>query len=233
MPAVLTPPEVSTAPIIPMPPETLVAPVPVSEQRFVLPDVSWATYEQLLANYENSGSPRFTYLQGDLEIIMPSRQHEENSETFKQFVQTVCEERDLDFRGLGSTTYKREDLLGGAEPDGCFYIQNVARIVGASNLDLAIHPPPDLVIEIDLTSPSVNKFSIYAALGVPEIWHHQNGQTKIYALREGAYQEAAASQTLTGVTGAVLDQFLAASRDTRRPAWLRSVREWAQETASA
>ena len=232
MSAVLTPTETHVAPMPPAistvsrPLEASVSPV-VAEARFVLPDVSWATYEQLLANYENSGGPRFTYNNGALEIFMPSQSHEETNRLFEVLVSAIAEGRDLDLRSLGSTTNKSRELLKGVEPDSCFYIQSYELIANLDNIDLRQYPP-DLVIEIDVTSPSLDKFPIYAALGVPEIWHHQNGRTKIFALQAGAYQEAAASQALTGVTGAILDQFLAASRDTRRPAWLRGIREWAQ-----
>ena len=229
MSVVLTPPEVPTVTVAQIP-ETPVAPVFVAEQRIVLPDVSWATYEQLLANYENHSVPRFTYDNGKLEIFMPSQPHEETNRLFEVLVSALAEGRDLDLRSLGSTTNKSHELLKGVEPDSCFYIQSIERVTDSDKIDLRLFPP-DLVIEIDVTSPSLDKFPVYATLGVPEIWHHHNGQTKIFLLCDNAYQEAAASQALSGVTGTILDQFLASSRTTRRPVWLRSVREGTRETA--
>jgi len=159
----------------------------VAEERFVLHDVSWETYEQILKNYEDRSVPRFTYDQGELEIMSPSLPHEEASEILSLLVNIICEERQLDVRGLGHVTHKRADLLKGVEPDGCFFIQNVEAIVGASDLDLMLLPPADLVIEVDISSPSVAKVPIYAAIGVPEIWHFENDDVRFLRLCEDQY----------------------------------------------
>jgi Uma2 family endonuclease len=142
------------------------------EERTILHDVSWETYESLLADHLDRSAPRFTYDQGVLEIMSPSSEHEEISDLIKQMVYTLAGEMNLDIRGFGSTTFRREDIKRGFEPDACFYIQSVDRIKGVTKLDLATQPPPDLVVEIDITHPSLDKFPIYAQVGVPEVWRY-------------------------------------------------------------
>src|SRR5690349_10860660 len=149
--------------------ETLVQP---SEERFVLRNVSWKTYEHLLADFAESRSPRLAYDRGTLEIMSPLPEHEELSHDLAMLVEIAAEARDLHIRGLGSTTFKRKDLKQGFEPDACFYIQNAEKMRGRARVDLAIDPPPDLVIEIEHSRSSINKLSIYAQIGVPEVWRH-------------------------------------------------------------
>lgn len=214
MSAVLTPPEIPTAT------------EKVAEERFVLCDVNWETYEQLLKNYQNQSSPRFAYDNGVLEIFMPSQEHEESNCFFELFTSAIAEERKLKIRSLGSTTQKREDLLKGIEPDSCFYIQSASLIANVKKVDLSIHPPPDLAIEVDVTSSSLDRFAIYAALRVPEIWRCEGDEVKFFRLEENKYIETFDSIILSNVTPTDVTRFLHESQTLERYEWLSNVREW-------
>lgn len=198
------------------------------EQRIVLRHVSWDTYESLLADHRDCSSPRFTYDRGALEIMSPSSEHEELSHVITLLVNALAEEMNIDVRGFGSTTFRRADLRRGFEPDSCFYIQRVERISGKSKLDLASDPPPDLVIEIDITSPSISKLPLYAQVGVPEIWRYESGRLVILKLAGDGYVESDESLALAGVTSAAIFSFVEDSKSLKRPAWLKKVREWAR-----
>lgn len=144
----------------------------------------------------------------------------------------MAEELEVDLQGLGSTTFRREDLDRGFEPDACFYIQNAARIRGKTELDLRTDPPPDVVIEVDITNPSINKFPIFAQLGVPEVWRYQRRRWMILVLEGEGYVEREGSTALPGLTGAVIERLVEEGRSARRPEWLRRVREWAKQLHS-
>ena len=104
---------------------------------------------------------------------MPLTEHEEPVGMIEHFVGVVVDEMEIEMRQLGALTLEREDLTRAIEPDTCFYIQNESVVRGKS-INLPAEPPPDLVVESDYTSSSLNKFSIYASLGVPEIWRYRN-----------------------------------------------------------
>ena len=199
------------------------------EERVLLRDVSWETYERLLGEQGDRRTPRFTYDRGRLEIMSPSAEHEEVSNLIRQVIYVLAEEMNVDIRDFGSTTFKRADLSRGFEPDSCFYIQSVGRISAAADLDLSIHPPPDLVVEIDITSPSLNKFPLYAAVGVPEIWVYDGKRADIYLLEEGDYLKAETSNALPRLTATVLTNSVAEARNSKRSEWLRSLRKWARQ----
>ena len=96
-------------------------------------------------------------------------------------------------------------------------------------LDLTVDPPPDLVVEIDITSPSLDKFSIFAQLGVPEVWRYDGTTLGIFHLEAGSYVERQSSGVLPVVTNAVLTDFLSESLTGSRLAWLGKVQGWARE----
>ena len=136
------------------------------EQRVLLTGVSWDTYERLLTDLENQSAPRLTYDRGLLEITKPSGEHERYNRAVALLVEVLAEELNIDVDNLGSTTFRREDIERGFEPDSCFYIQNADKVRGKARIDLTTDPSPDLVIEIDITSGSLDKFPIYAQVGV-------------------------------------------------------------------
>jgi Uma2 family endonuclease len=198
------------------------------EQRVLMTGVSWATYERLLDDLKDSSSRRVTFDRGVMEVMSPSAEHEESNRTIALLVEVLAEEFGLDVRDLGSTTFKREDLERGFEPDSCFYIQNEARMRGKREVDLITDPPPDLIVEVDITSPSLKKFPIYAAMGVPEIWRYDGRAVSIYRLEGGSYAEADESAALPRLTGGDLSRFVRESESAGRREWLRGVREWAR-----
>lgn len=198
------------------------------EQKIVLNDVSWETYQQLLTNYQDSSSPRLTYDRGVLEIMSPSQEHETTNYIIELMVEIIAEEIGIDVLGLGSTTFKREDLKRGFEPDSCFYIQNEARVRGKDTIDLAVDPPPDLVIEIDITHSSLSKLPIYAQLGVPEVWRYNGEKLLILQLVRGEYAEREASAVLSFLTGLAIFQLVEKGKLKKRTAWLRELRAWVQ-----
>ena len=133
----------------------------------------------------------------------------------------------MNIDSLGSTTFRREDIDRGFEPDSCFYIQNAARVRGKKRIDLSSDPPPDLVIEIDITSPSLDKFPIFAQAGVPEVWRFDGGQLTIYELAAGEYLERDASIAFPTVAAADITTFIKESETMNRPEWVRKLRGWA------
>ncbi|MEN3331560.1 MAG: hypothetical protein V7641_925 [Blastocatellia bacterium] len=199
-----------------------------TEQYVVLYDVSWATYEHLLGDHLDCSSPRFTYDGGTLEIMSPSSRHEKTNRSIATLVEVLAEEWEIDLMNLGSTTFKREDFKRGFEPDSCFYFQNAERIRGKDEIDLHIDPPPDLVIEIDITSGSIHKLPIYAALGIPEVWRYVGNRLVILVLAGGSYVEVEESRALPELTGAIIARFIEDSLTLKRPAWMKSIREWAR-----
>jgi Uma2 family endonuclease len=203
------------------------------EQRIVLDHITWEVYEQLLATHRDRSVPRFTYDRGKLEIMSPSAEHEELKHTVALFVEVIAEEMGINVRGLGSTTFRREDLQRGFEPDACFYVQSAPRVRGNTEFDLTVDPPPDVVIEVDLTNPSLPKFPIFAQLGVPEVWHYDGGRWQILRLVGAEYVRQVQSTALPGLTQEVMTVLLGESRSLERLAWLQRVRTWVRERRAA
>ena len=210
---------------------TISPPQQGGEQRVVLGRVSWETYESLLADHADASSPRFTYSEGMLEIMSPSSEHEELSLIMATIADIIAEEQQIEFKGFGSATFRRRDLDRGAEPDSCFYIQNVERIRGKKEIDLTLDPPPDLVIEVEITSPAVAKIPVYARLRVPEIWLHDGRSPRILLLSGDRYEDRDRSEVLHCLTQAVLSDFCEQSKSLTTLAWRRMVRTWAKQPA--
>lgn len=197
-------------------------------QRVVLSHITWQTYKSLLAEAGDKRASRFSYSQGVLEIIMPMDLHETINCLLKRIVTALTEELDLKIKGFGSTTLNREDLEQGAEPDSCFYIQNVDRILG-TRLDILTDPPPDLVIEVDITSPSSNRFLVYTQLGIPEVWRYRAQAVQIYQLQDREYITCDRSPTFPILSVAMLNQFLQMAETEDDNAIIRSVRQWVRQ----
>jgi Uma2 family endonuclease len=200
-----------------------------AEHRLVLHNVSWRTYEDLLEDSKNKSSPRFTYDRGVLDIMSPSAEHEEYNRTIAMLVEVVAEELSIDVRNLGSTTFKRDDLLRGTEPDSCFYIQSADRIAGKTSVDLTFDPPPDLVIEIDITRDSLDKLSLYAAIRIPEIWRFDGDDLSIFQLAGETYEKTDRSTAIPILTKDVIQDFLQKSKSLGRTAWLKALRQWVRD----
>jgi Uma2 family endonuclease len=200
-----------------------------AEQRVVLHKIAWETYERLLADNENNSAPRLAYDRGELEIMSPSPEHERFNRRIAQLVLAVAEELGIEAEDLGSTTFRREDLERGFEPDSCFYIQNEGLIRGKDRIDLAVDPPPDLVVEIDITSPSFSKLPIYAQMGVPEVWRYDGERMTILVLEGPEHVATNESNALSPVTSNVLTDFVEKCKTVGRTVWLEKVREWVRK----
>ena len=196
--------------------------------RVVVTNVSWETYESLLKDLENQSSPRLAYDQGVLEIMSPHFEHDRSNHILAAIAVIALEEMDVDFEGAGSTTFKREVLKRGFEPDSSFFIRNAERVRGKKRLDMEIDPPPDLLIEIDVTSDSMNKFPLYAALGVPEVWRYED-TVEIWVLDRGTYVRRHISAAIPILTEKVISEFMNSSLTMKRPAWSRQVRKRIRE----
>ena len=204
-----------------------------AEQRVLLRNVSWETYERLISEREERRVPRFFYDRGVLEIVSPSKGHESISRIVALLVEELAVELDVDVESAGSTTFKREDIAHGFEPDECFYFQNVEHVRGKEDVDLDVDPPPDLVVEVDVANPSLDKLPIFAQVGVAEVWRYAGGRMEMFGLRseELRYEAITESIVLPPLTEAELARFVEEGLKTRRPDWVHRVREWARDRA--
>ncbi len=198
------------------------------ERLVILDNVSWETYERLIDEHGERCGTRFTFDEGVLQIMVVSSRHEEPNRTLAFLVDVLAEEWNIDVRRLGSMTFKRKDLLKGFEPDSCFYIQHADDVMNRADIKLLVDPPPDLIIEVDITRESLNRFPIFAAVGIPEVWRFDGARVIFYLLESNAYIETANSLAFTALDSEIATDFLAESQRLKSTAWLRKVREWAR-----
>ena len=194
-------------------------------QCLILREISWTEFEAILEELGEHRGARVAYYQGVLEIRMPLPEHEKAKIIIGEFVKILLDELEIDWEPYGSTTFKRQEMFAGLEPDDCFYIQNAARMIGQNRLNLSVDPPPDLAVEIDVTSKT--QLSAYEALGVPELWCYADSQLQIFLLREGEYVQVKNSPTfgdLPVVEGIL--QFLKLSEIEGASAARRAFRQW-------
>jgi Uma2 family endonuclease len=194
----------------------------------VLRGVSWQTYQALVQELENQPNQRLTYNNGQLEIFMPLPLHESYERWTGRFVEIITEELGIEIRSMGSCTWSRQDLAKGVEADECYYIQNEAGIRGKMVIDLTIDPPPDLAIEIDITSPSLPRLPLYGAIGVPEVWRFDGETVQLLSLVKGEYQSIPTSIALPMVTPATLETWLTQAKTMGETSWARAIRHWIQ-----
>jgi Uma2 family endonuclease len=160
-------------------------------QRLLIKNVQWSELESILAEMGDSRAARIAYSEEILEIRMPLPQHERTKSILGDAVKILLEELAIDCECFGSTTFKRQEMNYGIEPDECFYIQNHQLMIGKDRVDLSIDPPPDLAIEVDVTSKT--QMDAYLKLGVAELWIYAANELKIHALQAGKYQQSTIS----------------------------------------
>lgn len=192
-------------------------------------DVPWEEYENLLADLGESYAVRIFYDRGRMEIMAPASAHEKPKNVIHTLVAVLRDVLDIDVESLGSTTLNREMKARGSEPDDCFYIQSATFVIGIEDLDLNHHPPPDLVVEIDRTSSSLNRFEVYSGLGVPEIWRVVGHRVDIHLLNEDWYQQSLTSQAFHFLTAQALSEFLVQGLVEGERKVARAFRAWLRE----
>jgi Uma2 family endonuclease len=197
-------------------------------QRVQLQEVNWPEFEAILDELGDKRASRIAYSDGVLEIRMPLPKHEKAKVLIGDMVKILLEELDIDNECFGSSTFKRKDMAKGIEPDDCFYIKNATQMIGKERLDLTVDPPPDLAIEVDVTSKT--GLDAYQSLGVPELWRLEDGQLRISLLQNGQYRDANLSPNFPNfpiVDGVA--QFLERSQTEGRSQTLKAFRQWVRK----
>ena len=189
-----------------------------------LSGISWTTYETLLEELSDRRL-RLTYNRGNLEIMAPSPEHELSKEVLGRFIETIAEEFEVSIYPLGSTTFKQMKLSG-AEPDKCFYIRNIAAVQGKKRLNMAEDPAPDLVLEIDITSSSLDRLQVYADLGVAEVWIYNGASLIIQQLQDRTYIAVQTSQFFANLSIPDIAVWLQRSTTMDYLALVKAFRRW-------
>ena len=153
-------------------------------------------------------------------------EYEYFKETIGDAIKDMAETLELDYESYGSTTWRRQAKQVGLEADNCFYFQNEASVRGRLDINLAQDPPPDLALEVDLTNKSLERFPIYARLGVPELWCYDNGKLKVYQLEGEQYVEVDRSNIFPELNVRAVPQLIEENRSAGRLALRRAVRAW-------
>ncbi|WP_027402151.1 Uma2 family endonuclease [Aphanizomenon flos-aquae] len=196
--------------------------------RIILQNISWQEFEEILTELGENRASRLAYYQGNLEIKMPLPKHEVAKVIIGDLVKIILEELEIDCECFGSTTFKRQDMNSGIEPDDSFYIQNHLQMIGKQKIDLNIDPPPDLVIEIDVTSKT--QLDAYLALAVPEVWRYEDDKLQINIWQDGKYIESEVSPNFPNLPIAeIIPQFVEESRILGRSPTLRKFRQWVKQ----
>ncbi|EKQ68916.1 hypothetical protein OsccyDRAFT_3470 [Leptolyngbyaceae cyanobacterium JSC-12] len=209
-----------------------------SEYRTVLQKVNWQKYEQLLAEMERDRTSRFTYQRGQLEMMTPLEEHERCHKLIESLILVLTDEMDVRIEAYKVPTLKRVDLQLGVEPDTAYYIQHADQMARRNKIDLAIDPVPDLILEVELSRSLLNKFEIYAELGIPEVWRYISkpgetflkGQFFIHYLKDDRYIEDDHGLAFPFLSVGRILQFIDQSDVSGLPAALRDLRIWAEET---
>ncbi len=207
-----------------------ITPLTPPAERIKLSGISWQTYETLLNELENHRRLRLTYNRGNLEIMAPSPEHELYKKVIGRFVETLAEELKIRIYPLGSTTFKRPEISG-AEPDECFYINNIDGVKGKKRLGPE-DPGPDLVVEIDITRRSDDRFDIYSNLGVPEVWIYDGKSFTIKQLQNQDYVVGNQSLYFPNLPLSEIAQFLEQAETMDYLELVKAFRSWVRSQIS-
>ncbi len=197
-----------------------------AENRVLLKNVAWSTYVALASESDRAGT-RFTYYQGRLEIMSPSREHESVKRLLGRMIETATLELGIPISSGGSTTLKSYLKRCGVEPDECYYVAHEAQMRGKADFDPTVDPPPDLAIEVDISTSSIEQLPIYAALGVPEVWLCDGAEVRVWTLQaDGAYRQEPRSRAFPFLPIESLQDFLSRRGETDETSLLCSFRDW-------
>jgi Uma2 family endonuclease len=195
-----------------------------------LHSIDWRTYVRLLRAFEERPGIRLTYDRGVLEIMSPRHEHESDADMLGRFVAVLSEEQNIPIEAGRSTTLRRRRKRRGLEPDHSWWIAQEPQVRGKRHIDLRVDPPPDLAVEMDVTSSSLDRMSIYAKLGVPEVWRlSAQGLTFQELQPDGTYAAIPASRAFPLVTPAVLSRYLALRATLDETTVIRQFRSWVQQ----
>lgn len=192
--------------------------------------VDWSEFKRFIAA-RGDCLPRVVYSNGVLETFMPGTKHESTNYVLEKLVGYIADESEIDLFGVGALLFESDKVKQGVEPDSCFYFESQNLIADVDEIDLNRDPAPDLVIEVDITSPSTRRFPIFAVYGVPEVWRYQKKTDSVvfFKLGNGRYTEIENSLALPILSSAKATEFLRRSRETKSSAWAKQVREWTRE----
>jgi len=198
------------------------------ENRIILRNVSWSTYQALMTDVGEDRGWRIAYQEGVLELRMPLKEHELPKIMISKLLAALSEELEIEILELGSLLLEREDLTRAIEPDTCCYIQNES-LVRNKNIEFPNDPPPDLAVESDLTRSSINKFKIYGVLGVPELWRYTKETLQVYQLIDGEYKRCEQSLAFPFLPLDEIPGFIEQSKGVGQRLAVRSFRERIRE----
>lgn len=208
---------------------TMSAPQIAPDQFFSVSNVSWRSY-RLIARAFADRPVRLTFDRGVLELMTLSPQHEFYKKLLARLIVALTEELGLTIASFGSMTFKKRQRRRGLEPDECYWIASEPKIRGKVHLDLRVDPPPDLAVEIDVSSSSVNRLRIYAVLGVAEVWRCDGASLEFLVLgADGQYHQAASSKSFPGLTSTDLVPFLNMRLQMDENALVRQFRAWIRQ----
>ncbi|WP_322878939.1 Uma2 family endonuclease [Pseudocalidococcus azoricus] len=205
---------------------------PAPTQQLTLYDVSWETYEQLLSAF-GERPIKLNYSHGILEIMIMSYQHERYKSLIARLIETLTEEMNMPIASAGSTTLKKKKLARGLEPDECFYLQNETAVRGKKEINLQYDPPPDLAIEIDITSCSVSRMSIYHAFGVLEVWRFDGTRLEFYQWSDSGYGLVEFSPAFPQLQASDLMPFIELTETSDNTTVFRQFRAWVKKNLSS
>ncbi len=176
--------------------------LPKPEEKITLYGVSWNQYDTLVSMFlDQFPNLRMTFLEGTLEIMGTSSEHERLKTIIARLLEMYAVEKRISLNGYGNTTFRKEAKQRGLEPDECYCFAELQDV-------------PDIAIEIALTSGGVDKLAVYQGLGVTEVWFWQNNQFVLYRLQEGIYHKIANSEFLPDLDLALLAQFVSYENQT-------------------
>ncbi|MBX9581724.1 MAG: Uma2 family endonuclease [Gemmataceae bacterium] len=197
---------------------TLIATVPPPagrppRDRILLSGVAWPTFVRMVRDLGGHRAARLTYDRGELEIMVPSFEHEADADALAEVVGALTRELGWPKVSGGSFTMRRRKWQKAIEPDRCYWIASAPGLVGVRQLDLKVHPPPDLGIEVDVTNSSLNRLAIYARLGVAEVWRLDGDDLRFHLLgAKRRYVESPTSRAFPFLTPADLMVFVRLGR---------------------
>jgi Uma2 family endonuclease len=202
----------------------------IGEQRVVLHNISWETFDRLLAESGDHRNTRFYYLDGTLEIMSPLFIHEGSNRFIERLICAATEVLEMNCRVAGSVTLREKPKQAGAEPDSSFYIQNESLVRHLTELDLKVDPPPDLVVEVDIISSSDRRMPIYARLGIPELWQYDGLTVQYYLLKDDEYEAVQISPTFPNLPAPVIDMYLNRRLSIGESQAIREFKAWIANT---